>query len=1111
MDPLNIYTLGGGKMLTEVLLGISSVTSDFSYQAIVAAFALFGFSLAIINGLASGKGDIHTLAYKPFLILFTAILFLTPVDVKVVDVMNDEEHQILVSSSGVGVPAGVGIVSSFSSSAGYRLTELFEQFLSSVDGNNINGMLEGGYSNASKVMSVLGYFSDPQKNKKFVDTLAIPVAPGATQALSFDYPGTLGEFYQKCYYPWIKSDPEGGIHENKILSAEMQFEKMEELMEVSHNVIKWNLPDPMVTTGAEYKANDGLVFCNAGGDINGNAMKMLVKLHEVQYNGFTNDIMRKSMDAEVLNYVKKKGIITPTQINDNKVPGCESMSGAELNSCVTFKAAAKLFAYDDNNAGVNNPHVMLATYLSIGEKNAAHARYAQSTNSSQMEAQLESATLQRNIQSAADLAMWEIMVPKILSFFQIFLYAVSPFVLMIFLTGISGYGQYLFKYFSSFFWIALFMPIAQVGSYFITKNSQDAFAILSKEENFLTAISTNPDVLLSIQDANHIASMMLVATPILSLMIVTGSFYAMTSLASRMSGGDHFNEKGMAPDAIDSKAMASHDGVVSRDAVSGIDTKSTMSAVGFNGSNVSSVAKSHNSQAVDQAGHTVGSSITKGMENSNMSGADRSYVADQSNQYSLGEASSQGRTEAINSAITNNTKFNEGKTYSHNEDTQSMFRESMSGKITGGTGAIDSLGKMLSIDQMSKFLNVSADAGVDQAWSEIVKDSVADQSGISKDQATQFNDSLNESRDLKYTNDDKMSASEKVADMTKVASAFSEKAGSSQGEEVSQSITKSISDAETASNNITTGANISLSEDQAVKSLALNPELNANANELFAGLHSENNNFRQFHAQESKKLENAGVTGHNNEVRSNVRALALLSQNENFTTDQQEKDIFDKFLAPVGGLHQNSANSAINNSDVGDKVNSVVGNDNNINATKNSMQETHESNQQNLYDKSHGLAQETIDARESIGRADQSLNDRTDKAINTQFSNGSLELQMDNVKIGEKGQVESFTFGTTAGVYGTFDANEKDDNGNPVGFKAYVGEGDNQREVSLNPNTQKQLDSHMGQAVINGSGAEDFRENGIGKENLKNEYTSNTNTINKKSDEEAGLGGKPGK
>src|SRR5699024_10038774 len=44
--------------------------------------------------------------------------------------------------------------------------------------------------------------------------------------------------------------------------------------------------------------------------------------------------------------------------------------------------------------------------------------------------------------------------------------------------------------------------------------------------------------------------MLMTATPLLALMVVTGSTYAFTTLARRLNGGDHVDEKVMAPSSV---------------------------------------------------------------------------------------------------------------------------------------------------------------------------------------------------------------------------------------------------------------------------------------------------------------------------------------------------------------------------------------------------------------------------------------------------------------------------------------------------------------------------------------------------------------------------------
>ena len=66
---------------------------------------------------------------------------------------------------------------------------------------------------------------------------------------------------------------------------------------------------------------------------------------------------------------------------------------------------------------------------------------------------------------------------------------------------------------------------------------------LGSMDGVSTAIST-------LQNQIATGGMLMTATPLLALMVVTGSTYAFTTLASRLNGGDHVDEKVMAPSSV---------------------------------------------------------------------------------------------------------------------------------------------------------------------------------------------------------------------------------------------------------------------------------------------------------------------------------------------------------------------------------------------------------------------------------------------------------------------------------------------------------------------------------------------------------------------------------
>lgn len=151
---------------------------------------------------------------------------------------------------------------------------------------------------------------------------------------------------------------------------------------------------------------------------------------------------------------------------------------------------------------------------------------------------------QRNYQWVSEQSLWATVVMPLMTFFEGFVYAITPFCAMLFFYGMFGLGL-IGKYLQTLFWINLWMPIMAICNLYISLSvsGQLQGINLGSMDGVSTAISTLH---------NQIATggMLMTATPLLALMVVTGSTYAFTTLASRLNGGDHVDEKVMAPSAV---------------------------------------------------------------------------------------------------------------------------------------------------------------------------------------------------------------------------------------------------------------------------------------------------------------------------------------------------------------------------------------------------------------------------------------------------------------------------------------------------------------------------------------------------------------------------------
>lgn len=151
---------------------------------------------------------------------------------------------------------------------------------------------------------------------------------------------------------------------------------------------------------------------------------------------------------------------------------------------------------------------------------------------------------QRNYQWVSEQSLWATVVMPLMTFFEGFVYAITPFCAMLFFYGMFGFGL-IGKYLQTLFWINLWMPIMAICNLYISLsvNGQLQGLNLGSMDGVSTAIST-------LQNQIATGGMLMTATPLLALMVVTGSTYAFTTLASRLNGGDHVDEKVMAPSSV---------------------------------------------------------------------------------------------------------------------------------------------------------------------------------------------------------------------------------------------------------------------------------------------------------------------------------------------------------------------------------------------------------------------------------------------------------------------------------------------------------------------------------------------------------------------------------
>lgn len=183
-----------------------------------------------------------------------------------------------------------------------------------------------------------------------------------------------------------------------------------------------------------------------------------------------------------------------------------------------------------------------------------YATYKDTTSA----AMLAQAIEQRNVQWAAEQSMFLNSVRPMMAFMESFFYALTPFAAVFVMLGLFGIGMF-FKYILLLIWVQMWLPVMAIANmYIMSAAKREMNSIISgfAGQNFDAAkngsisIYAYDQMLGAAKDWVTTGAMFQAATPLLSLIIITGSVYALTSLTSRMAGADHINEKIVAPDVV---------------------------------------------------------------------------------------------------------------------------------------------------------------------------------------------------------------------------------------------------------------------------------------------------------------------------------------------------------------------------------------------------------------------------------------------------------------------------------------------------------------------------------------------------------------------------------
>ena len=207
------------------------------------------------------------------------------------------------------------------------------------------------------------------------------------------------------------------------------------------------------------------------------------------------------------------------------------------------------------NASMNGSQDLMQMLVIEGVYNEAARKFYLTQQDVASAIAVNQALIQRNTQWASEGTMFLSTARALMAFIEGFVYAITPIVGFLIAVGAFGVGL-VGKYFLTIAWIQLWLPIMSIVNLYTLTGARAAItnASLGASASFYAV-----DVIWQ-ETQTWIATggMLIAATPMLALFLVTGSTYAFTTLAGRFGGQDHFNEKINTPDAVAPSAVMNH-------------------------------------------------------------------------------------------------------------------------------------------------------------------------------------------------------------------------------------------------------------------------------------------------------------------------------------------------------------------------------------------------------------------------------------------------------------------------------------------------------------------------------------------------------------------------
>lgn len=573
MDYLpTIYSCGDAYYLGKVLDAVAAVCgTDGGLAGAAAVGALIGVIIITFQTIIHLKGiNIHHLLVCWVIYVLS---FGTTTDVAIQSAYSDAT--VIQKDNVPSGPAWIGVIVS---NVGYHLTKKMEQAFGGTEGALVTNGDGSGFNEALYLINHVG-----EAGERGGVAYMMSKSPEGRALLT-----NLRNYTKDCTAKALFLGPEkGGLSHSDLLSKSIT-----DAFEFNSRVY---FTEVIPSGSNKAQMHD----CAT-------AWAMIKPQYETALNGVPTSVLRQFASGVGLCSMETDGHDTCTEISSPEDLNFQFQEKG-LNAIQASQVKAQKFML----ASVGRQIMQLGLkdgYAAYGDINSA--------------SMISQAIQQRNVQWAGEQSMFLNSVRPIMAFMESFFYAITPFAAVFVMLGLFGMGLF-FKYILLLIWVQMWLPTMAVANMFIMSAATRQMTALGTGYLASQPNMNNADGSLSFymydgmigiaKDWVATGAMFQAATPLLSLIIISGSVYALTSLTSRMAGSDHINEKVVAPDVVSPAAAIGMQSAWTADAFKATLNGAKLPSINMGEilSNQKSFADEQSHQANRSLAHAINDRITE--------------------------------------------------------------------------------------------------------------------------------------------------------------------------------------------------------------------------------------------------------------------------------------------------------------------------------------------------------------------------------------------------------------------------------------------------------------------------------------------------------------------